>query len=292
MELQLSDSELLQEIERRFETKNALSKEMEFMTKKLLSLNEQAKQAESVKDSFLSLIKNTFHDPLNSLLNLAHILATQRNSDQFNNIVDMLNAELLRLDFQLKNIFETLSIEEGKIESFYSIIRFMDVFQDALLTFKYIMAERHITISLVRSEDKDFISDAHKIYMILLNLLSNACEYAFEDSNVEVNLRRVDDGFEIDVQNIGATINVKFHPQVFTRFANCAEGSTRKHEGLGLGLSVVRGLVESLDGTVDYESKDNVTKFTVFLPFVSPESVESVAMGDNEFFFDGDVVEL
>ncbi|MDR0746994.1 MAG: HAMP domain-containing histidine kinase [Helicobacteraceae bacterium] len=292
MELQLSDDELLQEIERRFATKNALSKEMEFMTKKLLSLNEQAKQTESVKDSFLSLIKNTFHDPLNSLLNLAHILATRKNSDQFNNIVDMLNAELLRLDFQLKNIFETLSIEEGKIENDYSIIHFMDIFQDASLTFKYIMAERHITASLVRSEDKDFISDAHKIYMILLNLLSNACEYAFEDSNIEVNLRRVDGGFEISVQDTGVAIDVKFHPQVFTRFANRAKGTAKKREGLGLGLSVVRGLTESLDGNVDYESKDNTTKFTVFLPLVPQESAESMAVGDNEFFFDGGVVEL
>lgn len=72
--MQVTDNELLEEISRRFEEKKSSIKEMEFMTKKLLKMNDKYKHAQDVKSRFLSLIKNEFNNPMSSLLNISNLI--------------------------------------------------------------------------------------------------------------------------------------------------------------------------------------------------------------------------
>lgn len=78
-----SDNDLLEEIKRRFDEKQASINEMEFMTKKLLDLNEKNKQAQDVKSKFLSLIKNEFNNPMSSLLNLVNMMKKKLKTKMF-----------------------------------------------------------------------------------------------------------------------------------------------------------------------------------------------------------------
>ncbi|MDR1912791.1 MAG: hypothetical protein LBQ52_10675, partial [Helicobacteraceae bacterium] len=80
----LTDQDLIAELTRRLDQKNASIEEVEFMTKKLLSLNEATKDAESIKDQFMSLMRSAFSNPINSLLNLADSLTDRNDLDHFN----------------------------------------------------------------------------------------------------------------------------------------------------------------------------------------------------------------
>ena len=267
---------------------------MEFMTKKLLELNERTKEAEAIKSQFLSLIKNEFNNPISSLLNLANVLSSKKHPDRFDEIANMVNMELLRLDFQLKNIFAATEIEAGEIANDFSRVSFKSIFDETTSSFKYLVAEKRLSVTLAKCEDGEFISDANKIYLILLNLLSNACEFSFPDSKVNVSLKKEADRYTITVEDTGEGIGVEFANEVYNRFTKFSSGKTRAHAGLGLGLSVVRGLVESLDGDVTFESQEGYTIFTVTLPVVGAEAADSASEGGNEFMFEdfGDAVEM
>ncbi len=292
---QLSDQELLGEISRRFEEKAASIKEMEFMTKKLLELNERTKQTESIKSQFLSLIKNEFNNPISSLLNLANMLTAKKHPDKFDQMSSMMHMELLRLDFQLKNIFSATEIEAGEIGNDFSTINFKSVYEDVLASFKYLITEKNLTVVLDRCEDEGFVSDAHKIYMILLNLVSNACEFSYPDAKVGVSLKQIDGGYRISVEDTGEGVDVKYTNEIYNRFTKFSSGKTRAHAGLGLGLSVARGLAEALDGQIFMESQEGYTLFCVDLPKVDAEAA-GASDGGNEFLFDDfgadDAVEL
>ncbi|MGE4295246.1 MAG: sensor histidine kinase [Campylobacterales bacterium] len=290
----LTDRDLIAEIQRRFDEKAASIKEMEFMTKKLLELNERTKEAEAIKSQFLSLIKNEFNNPISSLLNLASLLALKKHPERFDEIANMLNMELLRLDFQLKNIFAATEIEAGEIANDYSRIKFTSIYEEVISGFRYLIADKRLTVNLAKCEDEGFIGDANKLYLILLNLISNACEFSYPDSKVSVALKKETAGYLITVEDAGEGIGVEFANEVYNRFTKFSSGKTRAHAGLGLGLSVVRGLVESLDGDVTFESQEGYTIFKVTLPAVSAEVAESASEGGNEFMFEdfGDAVEM
>ncbi|GHV58845.1 hypothetical protein FACS1894103_1050 [Campylobacterota bacterium] len=280
------DAELLAEIQRRFAEKTASIKEMEFLTKKLMELNERSKQADSVKDHFLSLIKNEINNPLCSLLNIATILVNKTYSGQFDDTIALLHKELLVLDFDMRNIFAATEIEDGKFDPHYSHISFADIYNDVIGSFRYLIKEKQLTVALARCDDKEFVCDAHKLFLILLNLVSNACEFSFPESKVAVSLKKTDDCFQIIVADSGEGIGVDYSNQVFQRFARPYEGKLRSRVGLGLGLSVVRGLCEQMNGTVSFVSGEGDTTFTVSLPIIDISLSESDCMGADEFIFD------
>ncbi|GHV06739.1 hypothetical protein AGMMS50229_12100 [Campylobacterota bacterium] len=256
------------------------------MTKKLLELNERTKQAESIKDRFLSLIKNEFNNPISSLLNIAEILANKKNQDRFDAIVTMLNSELLNLDFQLKNIFSAIEIEEGLIASHYARINFRSIFDEVVTIFRYIVSDKKLSVVLTTCDDTDFISDSNKVFIMLLNLISNACEYAFVESKIAVRLTRRESDYAISVENAGEAIKAQYANQVFSRFTKLEQSKTRTSFGLGLGLSIVRGFAESMEGSVGFTSVEGDTIFTISLPFVQSEEATGSGVGGNEFFFD------
>jgi signal transduction histidine kinase len=257
---------------------------MEFMTKKLLDLNEQAKEAESVKSQFLSLVKNEFNNPISSLLSLSSKLATNSNPNRTVQIGAMINEELLRLDFQLKNIFAASEIEAGNIADDFVKVNFNEIINDTMASFKYLLDEKKLEI--VTGEDLKFVTDPQKLYLVMLNLISNACEYSYPESKIKINISENDGKLIINVEDYGEGVALHFHKEVYNRFARHTTGKTRAHTGLGLGLSIASEYVVSLDGTIDFVSTDKGTIFTVTLPKLADDLAGSSSGGSNDFMFD------
>lgn len=282
---EISDKVILDEISRRFSEKEASIKEMEFMTKKLLDMNEKTKEAEATKSKFLSLIKNEFNNPISTLLSMSKKLADKKNPDRAEEIAQMMNMELLRLDFHLKNIFSATEIEAGEIANDFSTIDMQTIFADVKESFKYLIEEKHLKVLLDVSIQSPFVCDAQKVYMILLNLLSNACEYSYPGKEVNLRFKELKQSFSLEIEDFGEGIKVEDKKEIFNRFTQFHSGETRPASGLGLGLSVARAFVEAVDGDIDFVSEKGHTTFTVFFPKIDAESV-SKSLGANEFLFD------
>jgi signal transduction histidine kinase len=288
-----NDGELLKEIGRRFDEKASSIEEMEFLTKKLLDLNEKSKNVQEVKSQFLSLVKNEFNNPISSLLNISNMLSTATDMKKVNTLGSLLKRELLGIDFSLKNIFAASEIEAGEIGNDYSKVSIDEIFDETKGYFTQLIEEKNLTITLENSCEKDLVSDSSKLYLILLNLMSNACEYSYKDKEVKVLVKCGEKSFKIMVENIGEEIEKEHCKEIYNRFVHFETGLTRETAGLGLGLSVARGMSEALGGTIDNVQHADVTQFIVTIPYVDESELElSTAFGSNEFMFDTDSDEM
>ena len=283
------DNELIKEISRRFDEKASSIEEMEFLTKKLLDMNEKSKDAQEVKSQFLSLIKNEFNNPMSSLLNISDMLTTTTDIKKINTLGELLQRELATIDFSLKNIFASSEIEAGEIANEYSKISIEEIFNEVTFYFSHIIDDKNLTLTFNNHCEKELVSDSQKIYLILLNLISNACEYSYKDKEIKVNVECGGISFKIIIEDSGEGIKEEHCKEIFNRFVHFETGLTRETAGLGLGLSVARGMCEALDGLIDNTRENEITKFTVTIPYVDESELElSTAFGSNEFMFDTD----
>ncbi|MGP1449988.1 MAG: sensor histidine kinase [Wolinella sp.] len=273
----LHDSDILEEISRRFEEKNASILEMEQMTKNLLVLNEKTKQAEAIKGEFLSIIKNEFNNPLSTLLNLSGMLYQKRESPGFEQMTCMIHSELLKLDFHFRNIFAATEIEAGEIASFYTTIDFDLLFDEAQKSLIYVIKDKNLTLKIENRLENQIVSDYQKLLLILSNLLSNACEYSYPDTEVKLCLYEEGGDFIMDVRDQGEGIDPLHQAGIFDRFHKYSSGKTRAHSGLGLGLSVALGMCEALGGCITFDTRSGDTSFKVAIP---RENDEMVSLGD------------
>ena len=284
-----SDTSLLDEVKRRFEQKNTTLEELEFTTKKLYDLNEKLKENDSVKGEFLSLIKNVFNNPISSLLNLSSMMQKNEDSVKTEKIKSFLNTELLKLNFQLTNIFTAAEIEAGEIGNYLSEVNIAELFHEAVDSFAYLIEEKSLVVEPIINLSEPIVSDAKKLHCIFANILSNACEYSFRGKKVIFSANIEGENLLIRISNVGDVILKEYKKEVFNRFKKVDKKSKAREsvEGLGLGLSVVNALVESLDGDIDYDSTESLTTFTIHLKLHDISASEAL-LGDsgNEFMFD------
>jgi len=285
----MSDEALLEEVKRRFEQKNSSLEELEFLTKKLYELNEKLKETDSVKGEFLSLIKNVFNNPMSSLLNLSSMMQRNEDSPKTQKAKAFIETELLKLNFQLINIFTAAEIEAGQIGSYFSEVNIEALFEDVRKSFDYLINDKSLVVETDIAIKEPIISDAKKLHCILSNVLSNACEYSFRGKKVQFRAVIEDKNVIMSISNCGDVIAKEHKKEVFNRFKKVDKTTKAREsvEGLGLGLSVVNALVESLDGEIDYESSEALTTFTIVLALKNKDTLASLSSdGGNEFMFD------
>jgi CheY-like chemotaxis protein len=132
-------------------------------------------------------------------------------------------------------------------------------------------AARNVDLQLdVQAPTALTIGDPDRLQQVVWNLLSNAIKFSPPAGKVSIELRRRDEWFELTVRDTGAGIDPAFLPHVFERFRQGGGSGARRHGGLGLGLSIVRHIVEMHDGTVEARSdgRDQGSTFVVRLPAV------------------------
>lgn len=286
----VSDAVLLEEVKRRFDQKNSTLDEMEFLTKKLYVLNEKLKEHDSIKGEFLSLIKNVFNNPLSSLLNLSSMMRKNEDSPKTQTMKQLLDMELRKLDFQLNNIFTAAEIEAGEIANYWSEIDLRLVIEEVKESFAYLIEDKALSFDIDVALDRLIVSDAKKLHTIFSNLISNACEYSFPRTRVGIKGRICDESLCISVSNVGDVISKEYKKEIFSRFKKVGVRESKARtsvDGLGLGLSIVSSLAESLDGEVEYSSTEEETKFSICLKLQDQDKAEALmSESANEFMFD------
>lgn len=265
----LADSILLDEIGRRFEEKNASLRDMEEMTKKLIELNRRTQESEAIKSRFLSLIRNEFNNPLSSLLNFATHFQQTLSEPKERQIAQMMVHELKQIDFALNNILAATEIESGNVACEYTQIDVRALLDEVVEYFHFLQEEKGLKVIVESDSEVKAVSDAAKLHLIFRNLISNAMEYAFEGTSIRLVLVCNEDTLKLSVTDTGETIRMDDKSDkkaLYQRFSKSGSGKTRRSIGLGLGLSVVQAMVEVLEGTIDYDSKNDQTCFIVEVP--------------------------
>lgn len=297
---ELTDSELIDELKKRFEQNKKALQEVQKLNEELKVVNKKLEDSEALKGHFISNITNEIINPFSSILALSrNILSVKKeNWKKVISMVALIYGEAFNLDFQLRNIFVAAKIEAGEIFPEVMNVDISHVVNSLIESFKYELKKKKITIDFQNELPSDapekpyfFKTDPEKLRLILANLLSNAVKYSDVESKVVIKGWEQDGHLNLAVQDFGTGISPENQQIIFDRFRRLDSGINSLHRGHGLGLSINKALLDALNGQIDIESElTEGTTFTISLPPISAD-VKGLAFDGNELFFDDEFEE-
>ncbi len=231
---------------------------------------EQAETANRVKDEFLAVVSHELRTPLSAITGWAHLLlegkmaaATQLRALQ------AIQRQARSQGQLIDDLLDVSRIVSGKLRLDSREVDPSKVINAALDVVRPTAEAKNIDLVTDLEAFAGTVSgDAERLQQVIWNLLSNAIKFTPEGGRVEIRSRWVDSSIEISVADNGQGISEDFLPYVFERFRQADVSTTRAHGGLGLGLAIVRHLIEIHGGTVHAQSPGlgKGTTFTIRLP--------------------------
>jgi PAS domain S-box-containing protein len=241
----------------------------------------QAEESNRMKDEFLALVSHELRSPLNAMLGYARLLRFgYLDAQQIRNAIDVIERGG-RVQTQLiDDLLDTARIISGKLRLEIGPVDLVQVIEEAVQTIYPAATAKRITIKTDLKPKIDQITgDAERLQQVVWNLLSNAVKFTPTGGHVEARLERVDPHICITVSDTGKGISPDLLPYIFDRFRQADASSTRRYGGLGLGLALVKYLVELHGGTIealsDGEGKGSTFKVLLPVPAVSRSPRES-----------------
>lgn len=267
------NAELKSEIEERKRTEQAL-RASEIERETLLDSERQARlnaeQANRRTDEFLSVVSHELRTPLGAILGYAQLLRNDmiepnQMSEAYGVIERNGRAQVQIID----DLLDMSRIISGKLRLNVQSISPSEVIEAALETVKPAADAKDVRITKVLDPAVgSIVGDFDRLQQVIWNLLSNAVKFTPKGGRVQVSLEQLDSHLEIAIADTGCGISPDFLPHVFERFRQSEESTTRRHGGLGLGLSIVKQIVELHGGYVRAQSKgeNQGSTFVVSLP--------------------------
>jgi PAS domain S-box-containing protein len=237
-------------------------------------LYREAQEANRLKDEFLATVSHELRTPLTAILGWIHLLKTGRPA-QVERAIETIERNANAQAHIVDDVLDVSRIITGKLHlesERVNLVKILGAAVDAVRP-----AAEAKGIDLLMSLDPvaaDTSGDAARLQQVAWNLLSNAIKFTPKGGHIEVRLERAGNEAHLRVRDDGEGIRKEFLPHVFERFRQGDSTSTRAHGGLGLGLSIVRHLVELHGGQVSAESdgEGRGSTFTVRLPMSEPFS--------------------
>lgn len=250
-----------------------------------LLVQEQKARAEAeklnrLKDEFLSTVSHELRTPLNAILGWSQILRTSKvDAAKVNRALETIERNARSQAQLVDDLLDISRIITGKIRLNVQTVQLLPVIEAAMDTVRPAADAKNIRMqSVLDPAAGPVLGDFERLQQIVWNLLSNAIKFTPKRGRVQVCLQRINSHIEIVVADTGQGISAEFLPHVFERFRQADGSITRSFGGLGLGLAIVRQLVELHGGTVHTESpgEGQGATFTVKLPLMAvvPKAIE------------------
>lgn len=275
----------------KFEEKDQAIFDLKQSHKNLQNINKKLIEAEKAKMTFLSNLKNEINNPLASLIALGEeIESMEEGSDerkQYKEISDIVLRDVLSLDFQMKNLMAAAELESGDVELQLVKASVNTIIETAIKNLGPLVTEKNVSFT-VKGDDPLWInSDTEKLYIVIINLLSNAVIFNKDGGDVKVEIGVEGKDFVCAITDEGIGIDTKDLKDIFNSFVQLDTGLTKQYRGHGIGLSVTRDFAELLGGEVAVESKVGVgSTFTLRVPARLDEEVSSTFVDGVELFGD------
>lgn len=238
-------------------------KESEEARLKLMALesqNAQLQEASRLKDQFVANMSHELRTPLNAVIGYAHLLQSgtiKPGSPKYIPYLTQIGASGKHLLQLIESMLDFAKAQSGKIEFHpertfvaHAINDVIDMLQDACER-KRVVATSTVSADLIEAD-----VDPARLRQVLLSLLSNAIKFSHEYGRIDVRARREGDAqFRVEIEDHGIGIAEADIPRLFNHFQQLSSGNTKTHEGTGLGLALVRRMIEAQGGTVGVQSK-------------------------------------
>lgn len=252
----------------------------------LITAKEKAEESDRLKTVFLSNMSHEVRTPMNAIIGFSNLLKdntlTEEERNEYIDIISNRTVDLLNI---ITNIIDISRFETGTVEVYNNEFNIRDLFVDLYEYYQKVKTETNksqIELNLALSEESNKINtDYSKLKQIINNLLNNAFKFTEKG--------QISFGYEFDliqkeikvfIKDSGKGIADDKKRIIFNSFRQATEGNIRVHQGLGLGLSISKKIVELLNGKIWVESTENVGStfyFTIPLIFAKVEEIKQVA---------------
>jgi PAS domain S-box-containing protein len=266
---------IIEDVTERVGREAELQSQIEARTRLLASeklARSEAERANRLKDEFLATISHELRNPLNAIMGWAHMMRlgklTPANTER---AVETIYRNAKSQAQLVADLLDVSRIISGKLRLDVRTVDLISIVNAAIDSVRPAVEAKGIWLQTMLDPEAGPISgDADRLQQIVWNLLTNAVKFTPKGGNIQVNVQRVDSHAEIVVSDSGVGISKEFLPYVFDRFRQADASTTRIHGGLGLGLSIVRQLVDLHGGSVSVhsEGEGKGATFTITLPFV------------------------
>ena len=246
-------------------------------------LLQKAQEVGRTRDEFLALLSHELRTPLSAIVGWAHMLRTTELDEPTRaRAVETIDRNAKLQNQLIEDILDVSRIVAGKFHLEMRSVDLVKVMEAARDTVAPMAAARKVDVHLeVQASTPLTIGDPDRLQQVAWNLLSNAIKFTPPGGKVSIELCLRDECFELLVRDTGAGIDPAFLPHIFERFRQGGESGAKRHGGLGLGLAIVRHIVEMHDGTVEArsEGRDQGSTFVVRLPAVDTSADKVAPVG-------------
>jgi signal transduction histidine kinase len=228
-----------------------------------------AEAVNRLKDEFLATLSHELRTPLNAILGWSHLLTSRQNDPgMVARAIGVIRNNAMAQSQLIEDILDVSRIIGGKLRLRLGRVSLQDVIDAALDSVSLAAQAKAIEIARDIESIEPITGDYDRLQQVVWNLLSNAVKFTPSEGRVTVSLKRVADEVVLHVADTGIGISQDFLPYVFDRFRQADGTATRRHGGLGLGMAIVRYLVELHGGTARAESggEGQGATFTIRLP--------------------------
>jgi len=238
-------------------------------------LEEELREAHQRKDEFLAMLAHELRNPLAPLRNVLETLKRQKSDgDGQGRAYAMMERQVGHLTRLVDDLLDVSRITRGLVELRNEPVNLAEVADQAVEMVSPVMENRghDLHLSLPRKPLR-VKGDGTRLTQVICNLLNNAAKYTTPGGRIWLTVEREDDGAVVRVRDNGSGMRADFIPKVFDLFAQGERSLDRSQGGLGLGLTLVKRLVEMHGGTVEAKSEGpgKGSEFTVRLPVLSSE---------------------
>ncbi|HEY9803996.1 MAG TPA: PAS domain-containing protein [Leptolyngbyaceae cyanobacterium] len=229
-----------------------------------------AESTNRIKDEFLAVLSHELRTPLNPIMGWAKLLRTRKYKEEtIQQALETIERNAKLQTQLIDDLLDVSRILRGKLSLNISVVDLRTTVKAGLETVRLAAEAKSIEVhTKLGDEPVPVMGDGDRLQQVIWNLVSNAVKFTPPEGRVEVRLEQVGRDAQIQVKDNGKGITPEFLPHVFEYFRQADAKTTRVFGGLGLGLAIVRHLVELHGGTVQAESEgeDKGATFTVRLP--------------------------
>ncbi len=238
------------------------------------------KEANRRKDEFLAMLAHELRNPLAPISNAMHVMKSSGNEKIREEAAQLVDRQIIHMTHLLNDLLDVSRVTLGKIQLRPQRVSLRDIITMAAESVQPLIAEKGQTLEIAIPENPIWLNaDPTRLSQVFSNLLNNAAKYTQNAGQIHITAEEDKLGLTIHIRDNGIGIPSEMQPHIFELFAQADSSMERSYGGLGIGLTLVKSLVEMHKGTVSVtsEGKGKGSLFTIRLPIQFAPQAETTA---------------